>query len=46
MSIRKEKYENFQAIREDLAEWINSLLGTSLDERSLLNVSQFQLMIV
>ena len=31
--------EKFKAIREDLAEWINSLLGSTLEEASFLAVS-------
>ena len=46
MSIRQEKYnEKLQAIREDLAEWINSLLGTSLDESTLMHVSSILLFV-
>jgi hypothetical protein len=35
---RDRENERLEAIREDLAEWINSLLDTTLDERTLLNV--------
>lgn len=41
--LQSARGENLQAVREDLAEWINSLLGTSLDDVSLMSVCLFAL---